>query len=69
LDDFLINNKECKTSAMTFYSKIRRVTNSVFLHKVANRYQEFMRVSRQWRHLKYMHWHAFANQPGVSARY
>ncbi|EGO30700.1 hypothetical protein SERLADRAFT_404756 [Serpula lacrymans var. lacrymans S7.9] len=34
LDNFLINNKECKTSAMTFYSKIRWATNSAFPHKV-----------------------------------
>ncbi|EGN91642.1 hypothetical protein SERLA73DRAFT_128099 [Serpula lacrymans var. lacrymans S7.3] len=54
LDDFLINNKECKTPAMTFYSKIQRVTNSAFPHKVPNRYQEFMRVSQQLRYLKYM---------------
>ncbi|EGO30560.1 hypothetical protein SERLADRAFT_364516 [Serpula lacrymans var. lacrymans S7.9] len=63
LDDFLINNKECKTSAMTFYSKIWWMTNIAFPHKVPNRYQEFMRVSQQWRHLEYMHLDGFAHQP------
>ncbi|EGO04297.1 hypothetical protein SERLA73DRAFT_44290 [Serpula lacrymans var. lacrymans S7.3] len=83
LADFLINNKECKTSAMTFYSKIWWVTNSAFLHKVpvCPSVLDFLGtsiifppsridirslwgVSRQWRHLKYMHWHGFAHQPG-----
>ncbi|EGO04262.1 hypothetical protein SERLA73DRAFT_45127, partial [Serpula lacrymans var. lacrymans S7.3] len=63
LDDFLIDNKECKTSAMTFYSKIWQVTNSAFPHKVPVHPSEFMRVSQQWRHLKYMHWHGFAHLP------
>lgn len=34
LDDFLLTNKECKTSGMNYYSKLRRVTNSAFPHSV-----------------------------------
>lgn len=34
LDDFLLDNLECGTSAMNYYSKLRRVTSSVFPHLV-----------------------------------
>lgn len=34
LDDFLLTNKECKTSAMNYYNKLRRVTNDSFPHMV-----------------------------------
>ena len=34
LDNFLLTNKECKTSAMAYYSKLRRVTNNAFPHTV-----------------------------------
>jgi hypothetical protein len=30
LDDFLLDNLECGTSAMNYYSKIRRLTSSIF---------------------------------------
>jgi hypothetical protein len=30
LDDYLIENRECKVSALRFYSKLRRVTNNAF---------------------------------------
>ncbi|THH05826.1 hypothetical protein EW146_g9795 [Bondarzewia mesenterica] len=30
LDDFLVDNLECKTTALNFYSKLRRVTTSAF---------------------------------------
>jgi len=30
LDDFLLDNLECGTSAMNYYNKIRRLTSSVF---------------------------------------
>ena len=30
LDEFLINELECKTSASSFYSKLRRLTNNAF---------------------------------------
>ncbi|KAG1887203.1 hypothetical protein F4604DRAFT_1917014 [Suillus subluteus] len=34
LDDFLLDNLECGTSAMNYYSKLRRITSSVFPHLV-----------------------------------
>ncbi|KAG1840341.1 hypothetical protein F4604DRAFT_1690823 [Suillus subluteus] len=34
LDDFLLNNLECGTSAMNYYSKLRRMTTRVFPHLV-----------------------------------
>ncbi|KAH9942125.1 hypothetical protein B0H21DRAFT_696451, partial [Amylocystis lapponica] len=34
LDDFLLDNLECKTSALNFYSKLRRTTNSTFPDQV-----------------------------------
>jgi len=34
LDDFLLDNLECGTSAMNYYSKLRRTTSSAFPHLV-----------------------------------
>jgi CxC2 like cysteine cluster associated with KDZ transposases len=34
LDDFLIDNKECKVAALSFYSKLRRVTCNAFPNSV-----------------------------------
>jgi CxC2 like cysteine cluster associated with KDZ transposases len=34
LDDFLIDNRECKTTALNYYSKLRRITSNAFPHKV-----------------------------------
>ncbi|KAI6139482.1 hypothetical protein BKA82DRAFT_3988408, partial [Pisolithus tinctorius] len=34
LDDFIRDNVECGTSAMNYYSKLQRVTSSVFPHLV-----------------------------------
>lgn len=34
LDDALLTNKECKTSIMNYFNKIRRLTNDVFSHAV-----------------------------------
>lgn len=34
LDDFLLENKECKTAAMAYFSKLRRTTNPVFPDQV-----------------------------------
>ncbi|KAG1724150.1 uncharacterized protein EDB91DRAFT_1087569 [Suillus paluster] len=51
LDHFLIDALECKTSAMSFYQKLRRLTNNAFPDKIPDRYWELMRVSRIWRDL------------------
>jgi hypothetical protein len=34
LDDFRMDNLECKTSALNFYSKLRRITSNAFPHSV-----------------------------------
>ncbi|KAI6025632.1 hypothetical protein F5J12DRAFT_903820 [Pisolithus orientalis] len=46
LNHFLINALECKTSAMSFYQKLKR---------------ELMRVSHQWRDLKHRKWFGFGH--------
>ncbi|KAG1866103.1 hypothetical protein F4604DRAFT_1881801 [Suillus subluteus] len=51
LDNFLIDALECKTSAMSFYQKLRRFTNNAFPDKIPDRYRELMHVSRIWRDL------------------
>nr|VWP01973.1 Cytochrome P450 monooxygenase AKT7 (EC (AK-toxin biosynthesis protein 7) [Ganoderma boninense] len=48
LDDFLLSNRECKTSPRNYYNKLRRVTNPSLPHMVPDRYKELLRVSRQW---------------------
>ncbi|KAG1718273.1 uncharacterized protein EDB91DRAFT_1090173 [Suillus paluster] len=62
LDDFLLDNLECGTSAMNYYSKLRRVTSSVFPHLVPDRYRELMRVGRQWKQVKQLKWHGFGHE-------
>ncbi|KAG2070121.1 hypothetical protein BDR04DRAFT_1128629 [Suillus decipiens] len=52
LDDFLLDNLECGTSVMNYYSKLRRITSSM----------ELMRVGRQWRQLKQLKWHGFGHE-------
>ncbi|KAG1740442.1 uncharacterized protein EDB91DRAFT_1082000 [Suillus paluster] len=62
LDNFLLDNLECGTSAMNYYSKIRRLTSSIFPLMVPDRYRELMRTSRQWRQCKLYKWHGFAHK-------
>ncbi|KAI5997880.1 hypothetical protein EDC04DRAFT_2584961, partial [Pisolithus marmoratus] len=59
LDHFLIDALECKTSAMSFYQKLKRFTNSAFPERVPDRYRELMRVSQLWRDLKHRKWFGF----------
>ncbi|KAG2108609.1 uncharacterized protein F5147DRAFT_799314, partial [Suillus discolor] len=61
LDHFLIDALECKTSAMSFFEKIRRLTNNAFPDTVPDRYRELMRVSRLWRDLKNRKWFGFGH--------
>ncbi|KAG1840122.1 hypothetical protein C8R48DRAFT_679665 [Suillus tomentosus] len=58
---FLIDALECKTSASSFFEKIRRMTNNCFPDTVPNRYRELMRVSRLWRDLMSRKWFGFAH--------
>ncbi|KAG1840759.1 hypothetical protein F4604DRAFT_1690673 [Suillus subluteus] len=62
LDDFILDNLECGTSAMNYYSKLKRITSSVFPHLVPDRYRELMRVARQWRQLKLLKWNGFCHE-------
>ncbi|KIN97577.1 hypothetical protein M404DRAFT_94807, partial [Pisolithus tinctorius Marx 270] len=52
LDDFVRDNVECGTSAMNFYSKLRRITSNAFPHLVPDRYRELLRVAREHMHPK-----------------
>ncbi|KAG1730911.1 hypothetical protein EDB19DRAFT_1831884 [Suillus lakei] len=61
LDDFILDNLECGTSAMNYYSKLRRITSSMFPHLVLDQYRELMRVARQWRHVKLLKWNGFGH--------
>ncbi|KAG1894987.1 uncharacterized protein F5891DRAFT_1194652 [Suillus fuscotomentosus] len=62
LDNYLLDNLECGTSAMNHFSKLRRMTSSVFPHIVPDRYRELMRVSRQWRQLKCLKRNGFGHE-------
>ncbi|KAG1738640.1 uncharacterized protein EDB91DRAFT_1237709 [Suillus paluster] len=62
LDDFLLDNLKCGTSAMNYYSKISRLTSSIFPLMVPDCYRELMRTSRQWRQCKLYKWHGFAHK-------
>ncbi|KAG1720202.1 uncharacterized protein EDB91DRAFT_1064940, partial [Suillus paluster] len=66
----MLDNLECGTLAMNYYNKLWQMTLSTFPHLVdlythgrhgQDRYQELMRVSWQWRHLKNMKWHGFGH--------
>ncbi|KAI6015950.1 hypothetical protein EDC04DRAFT_2608628 [Pisolithus marmoratus] len=59
LDHFLIDALECKTSAMSFYQKLKRFTNNAFPER--ERYRELMRVSWLWRDLKHRKWFGFGH--------
>ncbi|KAI6097641.1 hypothetical protein EV401DRAFT_2061676 [Pisolithus croceorrhizus] len=61
LNHFLIDALECKTSAMSFYQKLKRFTNNAFPDRVPDRYRELMRVSRLWRDLKHRKWFGFGH--------
>ncbi|KAG1723626.1 hypothetical protein EDB19DRAFT_1645171, partial [Suillus lakei] len=62
LGDFLLDNLECGTLALNYYSKLRRMTSSMFPHLVPDRYRELMRVAQQWRQLKTMKWYGFGHR-------
>ncbi|KAG2085886.1 uncharacterized protein F5147DRAFT_748656 [Suillus discolor] len=62
LDGFLLDNLECGTSAINYYSKLRRKTSSIFPHLVPDWYRELMRVGRQWRQLKLLKWNGLAHE-------
>ncbi|KAH9016576.1 hypothetical protein EDB84DRAFT_1276856 [Lactarius hengduanensis] len=49
LEDFHLDNLECKTTPSQFFSRLRRLTNDEFPNTVPDRYWELLRVCRQWR--------------------
>ncbi|KAG2054016.1 hypothetical protein BDR06DRAFT_982556 [Suillus hirtellus] len=59
LDGFLLNNLECGTSAMNYYSKLRRMTSSIFPH--SDHYRELMQVGWQWCQLRLLKWNGFSH--------
>ena len=77
LDDFLLISRVSKISVSSYYTILRRWTNSSFPHLVPVRiiipllsnllimcqdcYRELMRVIRQWRDLKHRKWRGFAH--------
>ncbi|KAI5987802.1 hypothetical protein EDC04DRAFT_2873316 [Pisolithus marmoratus] len=61
LNHFLVDALECKTSAMSFYQKLKQLTNNAFPDRVPDRYRELMRVPRLWRDLKHRKWFGFGH--------
>ncbi|KAN0088257.1 hypothetical protein V8E55_005314 [Tylopilus felleus] len=51
LDEFIITSLECKTSAASFYKKLRRMTNNAFPDSLPDCYRELMKVARAWQDL------------------
>ncbi|KAG2139540.1 hypothetical protein BD769DRAFT_1350679 [Suillus cothurnatus] len=52
LEEFHLLSFESKVSAYEFYSALVRRTNNTGLAPVKDRYESFMRMIREWRHLK-----------------
>ncbi|KAN0136253.1 hypothetical protein V8E53_006113 [Lactarius tabidus] len=52
LDDFLVDNLECKTTAQQYYSKLQHITNRMFPDHFSNLYKQLQQASRQWRDLQ-----------------
>ncbi|KAG2138229.1 hypothetical protein BD769DRAFT_1626642 [Suillus cothurnatus] len=52
LEEFHLLSFESKVSAYEFYSALARRTNNTGLAPVKDRYESFMRMIREWRHLK-----------------
>ncbi|KAN0129865.1 hypothetical protein V8E53_012337 [Lactarius tabidus] len=48
LDDFLVDNLECKTTAQQYFSKLRSITNQMFPDNVPDLYRQLLQASRQW---------------------
>ncbi|MDX6295879.1 MAG: hypothetical protein QOH50_5049 [Kribbellaceae bacterium] len=65
LDDFRMENLECKASHYQYHNKLRRLTCPEYVACTPNKYVELRRVSRQWRNLKYRKWfrHFGKNSP------
>ncbi|KAH9917410.1 uncharacterized protein B0H18DRAFT_913487 [Fomitopsis serialis] len=64
LDDFLLANKVSGIAAQSYFERLRRLTSTAFPQSIPDRYRELLRVSRQWRNLKYRKWHGFGHGRG-----
>ncbi|KAJ7715056.1 hypothetical protein B0H16DRAFT_1742273 [Mycena metata] len=68
LDFFLIQTHQAKTAMYDFYVATMRSRNGTGI-KLPNRYPEFLRMVRQWRHIKLLKWAGRAHDPsGVNGR-
>lgn len=56
LDDFRLDNLECKASAYQYFQKLRRLTSATDPDSVPNLYHELRRMSRVWRWMKKLKW-------------
>ncbi|KIK72985.1 hypothetical protein PAXRUDRAFT_70865, partial [Paxillus rubicundulus Ve08.2h10] len=65
LDNFLWDNVECGTTAMNYFSKLKRITSNVFLYlvpmKFSDWYRELLWVARICRVLKLLKWNGFGH--------
>ncbi|KAF8131200.1 hypothetical protein EV363DRAFT_1165737 [Boletus edulis] len=52
LELFHMLSLESKISGYEFYSSLSRLVNNTGLVDIKNRYETFLRISREWRHLK-----------------
>ncbi|KAN0136391.1 hypothetical protein V8E53_005759 [Lactarius tabidus] len=52
LDNFLVNNLECKTTVQQYFSKLQSMTSTMFPDYVQNRYKQLLHASCQWQDLK-----------------
>ncbi|KAG2028407.1 hypothetical protein BDR03DRAFT_809500, partial [Suillus americanus] len=63
LDDFLLDNFECSTLAMNYYSKICRLTSSIFPLMVPVSWVSFCdSCSSHYRMISLYKWHGFAHK-------
>jgi ferredoxin len=52
LDQYLADYSICKTTAYSFYEKLRHITDPLAPNDLPDRYRELMRTSREWMDLK-----------------
>ncbi|KAJ7909356.1 hypothetical protein B0H13DRAFT_1616599, partial [Mycena leptocephala] len=55
---------ESKCSAYEFYNALARETDNTGSFQPRNRYREFLRMTREWRHLQMLKWSGRAHIPG-----
>ena len=63
LDDFQLENLECKTSAYQYFQKLCRHTSPMYPDSVLNLYHELHRMSCIWRWMKKLKWARYGHRP------